>query len=119
MQVKDYLQALSDDNKIRIEKMGSGNWYWSSPRDEKKAKETAVGKAENEYTRANAIAMELQAKIDEAGAACKAGEDILTGRGNASRPPYCPCHVLSFASGDRKTLIAKLYNLTKELENLW
>lgn len=35
MQVKDYIQALHDDNKIHVEKIGSGNWYWSWAGEEK------------------------------------------------------------------------------------
>ena len=69
MQVKDYLQALSDDNKIRVEKIGSGNWYWSFPADEKKAKDAALMKAQEEYEKANVAMAELQAKVDSAGAA--------------------------------------------------
>lgn len=37
--MKDYLTALVDDNKIRVEKIGSGNWYWCFMGDEKKKKE--------------------------------------------------------------------------------
>jgi ketosteroid isomerase-like protein len=82
MQVKDYLQALSDDNKIRVEKIGSGNWYWSFPADEKKAKETALKKAQEEFDKANAEVNELQARVDDAGAARAEDEDMLmkTGR---------------------------------------
>ncbi|KLJ06143.1 hypothetical protein EMPG_10437 [Blastomyces silverae] len=29
MQVKDYIQALTDDSKLHVEKIGSGNWYWA------------------------------------------------------------------------------------------
>ncbi|KAH9221616.1 meiotic nuclear division protein 1, partial [Leptodontidium sp. 2 PMI_412] len=28
MQVKEYLQSMQDENLIRVEKIGSGNWYW-------------------------------------------------------------------------------------------
>lgn len=77
MQVKDYLQALSDDNKIRVEKIGSGNWYWSFPSDEKKAKEAMLEKAQEEFGKANATLTELQAKVDEAGAAREEDEDML------------------------------------------
>lgn len=31
MQVKDYIQALLDDDEIKVEKIGSGNWYWCFP----------------------------------------------------------------------------------------
>ncbi|KAF3920687.1 hypothetical protein ABW21_db0208380 [Orbilia brochopaga] len=42
MQVKDYLTALVDENKIRVEKIGSGNWYWCFQGDEKKKKENEL-----------------------------------------------------------------------------
>jgi hypothetical protein len=77
MHVKDYLQSLADDNKIRVEKIGSGNWYWSFLSDEKKTKEAALEKAQEENNRANATVAELQVKVDEAGAARADDEDIL------------------------------------------
>jgi peptidoglycan hydrolase CwlO-like protein len=81
MHVKDYLQALSDDNKIRVEKIGSGNWYWSFLSDEKKAKDAMLSKAQEEYNKINATVAELQAKVDEAGAARAEDEDVLTETG--------------------------------------
>ena len=42
MQVKDYLQALQDENQIRVEKIGSGNWYWSFKSEAKKTKEQLI-----------------------------------------------------------------------------
>ncbi|KAF2645668.1 meiotic nuclear division protein 1 [Massarina eburnea CBS 473.64] len=101
MQVKDYLQSLSDDSKIRVEKIGSGNWYWSFPSDEKTAKDAALALAREEYGRANGIIADLQAKIDEAGAARGEDEDMLTQVGM-----------------DRKALVTTHGDLTKELEKL-
>ena len=81
MQVKDYLQALSDENRIRVEKIGSGNWYWSFPSDEKMAKEAALEKAQEEHDKATAIVKDLQAKVDGAGAAREDDGDIPAGIG--------------------------------------
>jgi hypothetical protein len=81
MHVKDYLQALADDNKIRVEKIGSGNWYWSFLSDEKKAKDTMLDKAQDEHNKINAMVAELQAKVNEAGAARAEDEDLLTETG--------------------------------------
>ncbi|KAJ5701701.1 GAJ protein [Penicillium malachiteum] len=57
IQVKEYLQALTDENQIRVEKIGSGNWYWSFGSDEKVQRErqldrvlTEVEKARKSYT---------------------------------------------------------------------
>lgn len=95
MHVKDYLQSLSDDNKIRVEKIGSGNWYWSFPSDEKKAKDAALVKAREENSKAHAATAELQCKVEAAGAA--RAEEI---------------------GGDRSTLTAKHAVLLQELEKL-
>ena len=89
MQVKDYLQALADDNKIRVEKIGSGNWYWSFPSDEKKAKEAALEKAQAEHCKADNIVMELQTKVDEAGAARAEDEEMLMGPGQCDGDRMC------------------------------
>jgi len=85
MQVKDYLQALSDENMIRVEKIGSGNWYWSFPSEAKRTKEAALEKARNEYEKANETAMELQERVNEAGAARGEDEGMLTDLGAPRR----------------------------------
>lgn len=28
MAVKEFIKDLTDENKMRVEKIGSGNWYW-------------------------------------------------------------------------------------------
>lgn len=66
MQVKDYLQALSDENKIRVEKIGSGNWYWSFASEEKAAKEAVLGKVKEERERAGRAVEELKRKVEDA-----------------------------------------------------
>lgn len=81
MAVKDYLQALQDDSLIRAEKIGSGNWYWSFPSEAKKAKEDILAKAQKEFDNANATAAELQAKVDQAGAARAEDEELLAETG--------------------------------------
>lgn len=83
MQVKDYLQALSDDNKIRVEKIGSGNWYWSFPSDEQKARQAELEKAQDEYNKVAVFVADLQAKVEDAGAARGEDDGILVGSGRA------------------------------------
>nr|OQO23470.1 hypothetical protein B0A51_08717 [Rachicladosporium sp. CCFEE 5018] len=63
MQVKDYIQALSDDSKIRVEKIGSGNWYWSFPSEEKQQVEENLTEAQAAHAKAEAVVAELQAKV--------------------------------------------------------
>ncbi|UPX18133.1 uncharacterized protein EKO05_0008447 [Ascochyta rabiei] len=101
MAVKDYLQALQDDGLIRTEKIGSGNWYWSFPSEAKKAKVDALAKAQSEFDKISATAADLQAKVDLAGAARAEDEEVLAETG-----------------GDRRTLVAKHEDLTKQVEKL-
>ena len=58
MQVKEYIQALSDEGQIRVEKIGSGNWYWSFLSEEKRARDGVISTL--------SIVMEIATKgIDE------------------------------------------------------
>ena len=66
MQVKEYLQALSDEGKIRVEKIGSGNWYWSFLSEEKKIRDDTLGKLKEEKMNIDATTLDLQGKLDEA-----------------------------------------------------
>ncbi|MCJ1350496.1 MAG: hypothetical protein MMC33_000477 [Icmadophila ericetorum] len=66
MQVKDYLQALSDEGQIRVEKIGSGNWYWSFPSEAKKAKEAVLSALQEEYHTIESAMGELKSKIEDA-----------------------------------------------------
>ncbi|KAK8218712.1 meiotic nuclear division protein 1 [Phyllosticta capitalensis] len=65
MQVKEYLQALSDDSKIRVEKIGSGNWYWSFPSEARRDKEAELARAQVEWDKAARALEELGAKVDQ------------------------------------------------------
>ena len=69
MQVKDYLQALSDDGKIRVEKIGSGNWYWSFLSEDKKTRDKIMEDLNADKERVAASVAELQGKVEEEGAA--------------------------------------------------
>lgn len=75
MQVKDYIQALTDENQVRVEKIGSGNWYWAFIGEELRAKETALAKAKEEHDKATAVVEDLECKIEEANAERQDGED--------------------------------------------
>ncbi|PQE03410.1 meiotic nuclear division 1 protein [Rutstroemia sp. NJR-2017a BBW] len=65
MQVKDYIQALTDDNLIRVEKIGSGNWYWSFTSDTKKSKENMIQKLKDEESKLLATIAEAEMQIEE------------------------------------------------------
>ena len=66
MQVKDYLQALTDEGKLRVEKIGSGNWYWSFLSDEKRAQVNTLEKLKNEKEKLDDTIIELRARVNEA-----------------------------------------------------
>jgi Mnd1 HTH domain len=104
MQVKDYIQAITDDNLIRVEKIGSGNWYWSFLSDEKIRKEQALEKALTDKEKVAAIVMELQLKVDDAGAERVDNDD--------------DDDMLMDGGGDRKTMTLKHTELEKELNKL-
>jgi hypothetical protein len=65
MQVKDYLQALSDEGQIRIEKIGSGNWYWSFVSEEKKNRDRVLEGLREERAKIEAGKMETMARLNE------------------------------------------------------
>ena len=73
MQVKDYLQALSDEGRIRVEKIGSGNWYWSFLSEEKKTRDNVLGNLKEELGKVQGSLEDLEAKVREASE--KRGED--------------------------------------------
>ncbi|EAW10420.1 putative GAJ protein [Aspergillus clavatus NRRL 1] len=61
MQVKEYIQNLTDENKIRVEKIGSGNWYWCFGGDETREREGRLQQLQKEVS-------VLQASYEEAAA---------------------------------------------------
>ena len=63
MQVKDYLQALHDDGKIRVEKIGSGNWYWSFLSEEKNSRDTTMAKLKEEKEKIDTAVAEMEGKV--------------------------------------------------------
>ncbi|KAH8815163.1 meiotic nuclear division protein 1 [Xylogone sp. PMI_703] len=65
MQVKDYLQTLVDDNQIRVEKIGSGNWYWSFMSDVRKCKENTITSLMTEEMKLKSSIEELEIQIEQ------------------------------------------------------
>ncbi|OXV05262.1 hypothetical protein Egran_06970 [Elaphomyces granulatus] len=60
MQVKEYVQGLIDDSKLRVEKIGSGNWYWCFGSEEKREKEKAKVQLEKEIGRMQKVTKDLE-----------------------------------------------------------
>ncbi len=65
MQVKENLQALTEESLIRCEKIGSGNWYWCFVSDAKRSKENQANTLKQEESK-------LLEAINEIGAAVEA-----------------------------------------------
>ena len=84
MQVKDYLQALTDEGKIRVEKIGSGNWYWSFLSEEKQCKEKTLEGLRKEKDKVDAAVAELKAKTEEASVARDEGDEAWDRHDRAS-----------------------------------
>lgn len=68
MVVKDYLQALSDEGLIRVEKIGSGNWYWAFVSDAKNSKEKVLNDLRNEEAKLKKQMADVEEMIREEGA---------------------------------------------------
>jgi DNA repair exonuclease SbcCD ATPase subunit len=71
------VQALQDESRIRAEKIGSGNWYWSFISDDKIALQKALEGAQSAYEKALATDNELKTKIAEGEAQRKEDEEML------------------------------------------
>ena len=65
MQVKDYVEALKDENLIRTEKIGIGNWYWCFRSDAKKTKENALIRLRIEESSLSHNIAEIKKQIEE------------------------------------------------------
>ena len=80
----DYLQSLQDENKINVEKIGSGNWYWSFPSQEKQSALKTLDEAQSAYDKVNAVNQDLKFKLAEA-QALRADEEDMLDNGGESR----------------------------------
>lgn len=95
MQVKDYLQAIQDENLIRVEKIGSGNWYWCFTSDAKKAKENTLAKLQAEEAAAAHALHELEDTIEKEMRARENNDDdddLLEGGGGKDRKTLLEMH---------------------------
>ncbi|KAI9733120.1 MAG: hypothetical protein M1834_003667 [Cirrosporium novae-zelandiae] len=65
IQVKEYLQTLLDENKIRVEKIGSGNWYWSFLSEGKRERERVLKDLRGELEKVERGLRELAGRVEE------------------------------------------------------
>lgn len=78
MHVKEHIQTLCDEGAVRVEKIGSGNWYWSFVRDAQRSKEMRIQglRAEEEKLRSGIAEVEKRlAAAEEEEEARRAAED--------------------------------------------
>ncbi|CZS97911.1 probable MND1 Mnd1/Hop2 complex promote meiotic chromosome pairing and DSB repair [Rhynchosporium agropyri] len=99
MQVKEFLQSMQDENVIRVEKIGSGNWYWCFTSDAKKTKENMLNKLKAEESTLTMAIADAEKQIEEEMAKREDEDDnLLEGNGM-----------------DRKTLVETHEALEKEM----
>lgn len=63
IQVKEYIQYLTDENRLRVEKIGSGNWYWTFGSDERKQHELQLDRVKTEVEQAHQSSSEAVAAL--------------------------------------------------------
>ncbi|GFN13360.1 putative GAJ protein [Aspergillus tubingensis] len=63
MQVKEYIQELTDEGRIRVEKIGSGNWYWCFGGEEKKEREERIRRLRREVDRVRGSWEDAEARL--------------------------------------------------------
>ena len=105
MQVKEYVQALQDENQIRVEKIGSGNWYWSFKSDAKKTKEAVFNALKLEERKLMALIADTERQIEEEMAKRNEDDDML-GEDGMDRKTILEFH---------ETLLKDMDTLDKEL----
>jgi hypothetical protein len=67
MQVKDFLQHLASTDRVCVEKIGSGNWYWSFPADQTIKLREKVEKARKDQRDLENMIVNAQGEIDSLG----------------------------------------------------
>lgn len=63
IQVKEYIQALTDEGQLRVEKIGNGNWYWSFTSDEKHDLERQLARVSEEVEKVRKACADVEAAL--------------------------------------------------------
>lgn len=63
VQVKEYIQALLDEDQLRVEKIGSGNWFWSFTSDDKHEQECHLTRVSTEVEKSRKSCSETTAAL--------------------------------------------------------
>jgi len=105
MQIKEFVQALTDEGLIRVEKIGGANWYWSFVSDAKKLKEDILSNLTTEEAKLKASIVDIHVQIDEE-IAGREDDDEMLKDGNRDRKTLLNAH---------ETLLKEITILTREL----
>lgn len=65
IQVKEYIQGLTDENKIRVEKIGSGNWYWSFTGDVLRERDGRIEGLKREVEKVRGVVQGVEGRVGE------------------------------------------------------
>jgi hypothetical protein len=65
MVVKDYLASLVADSLLVVEKIGTGNWYWSFPADAKRQKERVLSDVRAERDKITRALFECEQAVED------------------------------------------------------
>jgi Mnd1 HTH domain len=104
IQVKESITALVNDNKIRVEKIGSNNWYWSFPSDERRERESMQERLLREMNRVAKLVEQLEDEIQKKEAAAKEDEGFH--------------HDPAVIQAEREDLMKRKADLGTEIERL-
>jgi len=105
MQVMEHVQALVDEGLVRVEKIGSGNWYWAFVSDAKKTKDKMFIDLQAEENKLQAAITEVEKQTEEEMAQREDDDDILED-GGLDRKSLLEVH---------ETLLERMEILSREL----
>ncbi|EEA21824.1 GAJ protein, putative [Talaromyces marneffei ATCC 18224] len=74
IQVKDFITGLLNENKICMEKIGSNNWYWSFPSDEKRERKNVQERLLRDLNRLTKTVEQLEDEVQKKQARAKEEE---------------------------------------------
>jgi len=104
---KDYLQSLQDDSKINVEKIGSGNWYWSFPSETHKLHQLAHSEALTAHAKTLTAVQDLRTRVSAATAQRQEDDETLNHQSSTeTRASLSATHVQ--LSSELSTLRAEL-----------
>lgn len=103
IQVKDFITGLVNENKIRVEKVGSNNWYWSFTSDEKREREIVQERLLRDSNRLIKLVEQLEDELQKKQTAAKEEE--------GSRDPID-------IETERRVLMERKVELSTEIERL-